>query len=242
MYEVMKQMAEKMKNIPQAERPREKGLRHGAAYLSTRELLAVLIRCGTKGQSALDTADLLLKEAGSLKGIAEMPAERIGRIRGLSRTKALELKACFELSQRMMYEDVTEGDVIRDPESLETWLRSRMGPLLQEEFMVVYLDGAHRVISAETLFVGTSYASLASPKEIYRKALEKHASCIMLVHNHPSGDLQPSEADMYLTRHVTEAGIMIEIPVLDHLIVGSTGCLSMRREGFLEECMTKRGD
>ena len=108
--------------------------------------------------------------------------------------------------------------------------------------MAVFLDHAHHVIAAETLFVGTSNASLVSSKEIYQRALDRRASSIMLVHNHPSGNLEPSEADLRLTRHVIDAGRTMDIPVLDHLIVSDTGCLSMRREGYLEECMTKQYD
>ncbi|MBR2726875.1 MAG: DNA repair protein RadC [Solobacterium sp.] len=235
-------MTQKLKHLPEDARPRERGLKYGVEHLTNRELLAVLIRCGIKGQSALDTADLLLKKADSLNGLVRMSMEEISRIRGLSMVKALELKACFELSQRMMYEEVSRGDIISDPEALEKWLRGRLGHLHREEFMAVFLDHAHHVITAETLFTGTSYASLASPKEIYQRALELKAACIMLVHNHPSGNLEPSEADLRLTRHVIDAGMTMDIPVIDHLIVSDTGCLSMRRSGFLEECMTKRYD
>ncbi|MBQ1446310.1 MAG: DNA repair protein RadC [Solobacterium sp.] len=235
-------MTTKLKNMPEENRPRERGMKYGPENLTTRELLAVLIRCGTKGQSALETADKLLKVAGDLNGVARMPMEAISGIRGLSMTKALELKSCFELSRRMMYEDVSRGDPIQDPEALEMWLRSRMGALHQEEFMVVFLDYAHHVIAAETLFIGTASASLVSSREIYQRALERRASFIMLAHNHPSGSLEPSEADLRLTRHVMEAGLTMDVPVLDHLIISDTGCLSMRREGYLEECMTKQYD
>ncbi len=229
----------KVKDLPEGERPREKGFRLGAGALSNRELLAVLIRCGTNGQSALDTADVLLQKAGSVAGIAGMSDSEIASVRGMSRIKALEIKACLELSRRMLYEEVRESDVVSSPEAVISWLRMSLGQEAQEKFMVIYMDHAKHVLKAVTLFSGTADMCPVSPREIFREALRLSGTCIMLVHNHPSGNLTPSDADIRLTERVCEAGALMGIPVIDHLIVSSSGYFSFLREGILQESMTK---
>ncbi|MBR2825773.1 MAG: DNA repair protein RadC [Solobacterium sp.] len=222
-----------VKDIPTFERPREKALRYGVDRLSSRELIALLLRCGVKGQSALDMADELLHKAGGLKGITRMPLSEMTKIKGLSKIKAIELFACFEIAMRIAYEEAIEGDVILTPNNLIHYLKLKLGPLQQENLLVVYLDNANHIIQIETLFIGTVNHSIASPREIFQYALQYQANKIVLVHNHPSGNLEPSEADILFTMKVIEAGKLLDIKMMDHLIITQNGYLSFMEEGMI---------
>lgn len=224
-----------VKDLPISERPREKALHFGVKQLSSRELLALLLRCGVKGQSALDTADILLQKAGGLKGISRMTIQDMMKIRGLSKIKALELHACLELATRIAYEDSLEDDVISSPASMIRFLKLKLGPLQQEVFYVVLLDYAHHIIHMEALFQGTQNQSSVSPKEIFQYALKYAASALMLVHNHPSGTLTPSEADILFTYRVVEGAKVLDLRILDHLIITQNRYLSFREEGLIKD-------
>lgn len=227
-----------IKEMPNSERPREKGLKYGIRTLSTRELLAVLIRHGFRGQSALQTADLLLEKAKGVQGIARMSIAELAQIPGISRVKALELHACFELTRRTALEQVSDTDVIGNPEELVKWLQREIGSSLQEEFLVIYLSGACTVIKHAVLFKGTINQSNVYPREIFREALLVNSTNIMLVHNHPGGNLIPSRADVALTARLVRIGREMGIAVLDHLIVTQTDWVSFAQLGIMEECMT----
>ncbi|MBR2668556.1 MAG: DNA repair protein RadC [Solobacterium sp.] len=222
-----------MKELPNLEQPREKAVHFGIDSLSSRELLALLIRTGINGSSSLDTADRLLQAAGGLKGIPYMTLQEMMQVKGISKVKALEISACFEIARRCAREEVFDEDVISRPEALIKWLRLTIGHHLQEEMIAVFLDNAHHVLGTETLFKGTGDASLVSARDIFRTALQYGAAAVMLAHNHPSGNVQPSQEDLLLTQEIIEAGNLMKIKVLDHLIISQNSYISFRKEGWM---------
>lgn len=226
-----------IKDLPAHEKPREKALRYGIRALSSRELLAIMLRSGQKGRSVLEIADDLLLEARGISGIARMDTSELAKIKGISKTKALEIQACFEISRRCALEEAMKSDVIENPGALVRWLRKELGSTLQEQFLAIYLDQHHHILFYRVLFVGTINASNVYPREIFREALLGNCTDILLVHNHPSEDPTPSKADLSLTRRLQEAGKMMGVRILDHLIVTRSRCISLKESGFLEEQM-----
>lgn len=218
----------KIKEIPDQERPREKGLKYGVEALSNRELLAVLIRSGTKNYSALEVADKLIQAGKGMRGIARLSTRQMAELPGISLVKALEIQSALEVSRRILQEDTEGRDVVKDPDSLYSWLRTSLGPRLQEEFLVVYLDHQNHILGSTSMFKGTDRTTLASPREVFQGALGANASAVMLVHNHPSGAALPSSADLKLTKRMINAGKIVGIDVMDHLIVTEGTCTSIR--------------
>lgn len=212
------------------EKPREKALRYGLRCLSTAELLALILRTGTKGQSVLETAEQLLKKSKGISGIQRMSVNELASIRGISKVKAVELAACFEISRRALCETAMESDVMNSPQEIVRWLQSEIGNEVQEKFMVLYLDTHNRIISWRVLFVGTINQSAVYPREIFREALLCGSTHVILVHNHPAGDLTPSMNDIAMTQRMMEAGRLMGVRVLDHLIVTSSGWYSIAAE------------
>ncbi len=226
-----------MREMPWHEKPREKALQYGIRTLSSRELLAILIRTGQKGRSVLEVADDLLNKSGGIGGIARMSIPELTEIHGISETKALEIQACFEISRRCALEDALQSDVISRPEAVVRWLQKELGSSLQEQFLVIYLDQHHRILFYRVLFVGTINAGNVYPREIFREALLRNCTDLLLVHNHPGEDPTPSKADLALTGRLQKAGKMMGVNVLDHLIITRNRCLSMKESGLLEEQM-----
>ena len=222
-----------MKNVPVTERPREKAQQYGVESLSNRELLALLIRHGTAGCSALDIADELLKNG--LLAMSKMNQNELMEIRGIKSVKALELLAWMELSRRISFEEVQKKDVIKDSESLTNWCRKKLGSLTQEAFLAVFLNPMNEVLSYKILFTGTVDMSVVHPREIFKEAIRVSSSKLIVVHNHPSGHLEPSAADLLMTENLCNAGMMMKIPILDHLIVSESGYFSFREHGMLYE-------
>jgi DNA repair protein RadC len=223
----------KVEHIPADERPREKAMRYGIENLSNRELLAILIRCGTRGRSALEVADSILMKAEGIRGLAALGMEGLESIKGISHVKALELLSSLELAKRASFAEMLEQDVVRSPDSVYSWLQQKMGDSLQEEFLVLFLDQAHHIQHADTIFKGTTSAAVVSAKDILRQALRYASTDLILVHNHPGGSLSPSKADLITTRKIMEGGALMGIRVLDHILVTKTGCISLAREGML---------
>lgn len=221
--------------VPQSERPREKAVRYGIGTLSSRELLAVIIGAGTKGQSALETADLLLRRAEGVKGLPKLMLGDLEEVRGIRRARALQLQACFELARRITAEEVMAQPAIDGPEDLLNWLKTQIGLSTQEEMLAVYLSSSSHVIAFRTLFRGTMKESTVSAYEIIRGALSCHANRILLVHNHPGGTLQVSSADIAFTRKAAAACRLLDILLIDHVIVTDSRMLSLRAQGLLKD-------
>lgn len=224
-----------VQELPRLERPREKAERYGIRSLSNRELLAVILRSGIQGQSALETADRLLMHCGGIVGLARCNTKELMQIKGIREVKAIELQACFEISRRISRDGAMDKDVISSPDTLICWLQHELGSELQEQFMAVYLDAANQIVHYKVLFVGTLDSSMVFPREIFKEALLCNSSRIMLVHNHPSGVLSPSDADILMTHRIQRIGILMEVEILDHIIVSQRDFFSFRGAGILDQ-------
>lgn len=223
-----------IQNMPEYEKPREKAMNFGMQSLSNRELLALLIRTGTKEHSSLDIAGELLKEAGCLGGVFALDAYELKKIRGISDVKAMELRAISELMKRIQFEAIEQKDVISSPQNFISWLEMEIGYSKVENFMIVFLDNAHHILSYEILSTGTINSATVYPREIMKKAILKGAAAIIAVHNHPSQTLRPSQEDKVMTNEIKEAGKTVGVDVLDHMIVTSQGVYSIMYERVME--------
>lgn len=221
-----------IREVPPNERPREKALRYGIESLSNRELLALLLRTGIPGKSVFEVADELLDRANGIGGLAKLDQGDLCAVPGISTVKSLELQASIELSKRISYSEALEHDAIKEPETIVRWLKQTIGVKRQEHFLVIFLDNANHIISSRVLFVGTINSSIVSPREIIREALIQSAVRLVLVHNHPSGNLEPSREDIAITKKIMEAAKLVDIEVLDHLIVSHNQFLSMGERGY----------
>ena len=224
-----------IRELPQSDRPRERLSALGPQALSSVELIACLLGRGTSGEPVLLTAQKLLAKFGSLEGVAEASIEELQQVRGVGLAKACQLKAAWELGRRV--ESAPESPRGRPIETVEAAGRAARRFLARrkkEHFILILLDSRHRVLKTAEISVGSLDMSIVHPRETFREAIVARASAIILAHNHPSGDSTPSREDLELTRRLTEAGRLLGIPVLDHLIVGSGEPLSLRAAGFLE--------
>ena len=194
-----------IRHWPQSERPREKLLQLGSSSLTEAELLAILLRTGVRGQSALDVARALLVEFGSLRALLTADRGRACRARGLGTTRYVALQAALELARRHYQELMMTGSALANPRATREFLRMRLRDLPYEVFCCVYLDNRHRVIAFEELFRGTIDGASVHPREVVRQALARNAAAVILVHNHPSGLAEPSQADELITRRLKEA-------------------------------------
>jgi DNA repair protein RadC len=218
---------------PLQERPRERLLAHGPGRLSDAELVAVCLRSGTRGRSAVDLARELISRFGGLAGLlaANMPA--LLRVKGLGDAKAAQLAAVLELARRSLRENLQAGSALTSPGAVRDYLRHALGARDHEVFVVLFLDAQHRVLSDAELFRGTLTQTSVYPREVVKAALAANAAAVILAHNHPSGVAQPSQADELLTRQLKEALALVEVKVLDHFIVAGNQTLSFAERGLL---------
>lgn len=210
----------KLNELPDSELPRERLWRHGAGVLSDAELLAIFLRTGKKGQNVLTMASLLLKEWGTLRRLAGCSPQELARVSGIGPAKASELKAAFEMGCRMARPEAEKLRVDRAGIIYEL-LAGELQALPYESLRVLLLDTRHGLLEEKEISRGNLNESIAHPREIFKPAIAKGAYAVALVHNHPSGDPQPSEADRRLTRRLIEAGTLLQIPLIDHVIIGS---------------------
>lgn len=218
---------------PEAERPRERLFEKGAPALSDAELLAVLIRNGTRGTDAVALARHLLAKTGGLRGLLASDPRELRKEKGFGPAKAAALLAAAEIIRRALRQEVIGKNVISDPEAVIAYLYASLRDRKKEVFKVLFLDKANRIIDETDLFEGTIDEAAVHPREVIRAALERHATGLVLVHNHPSGRVEPSIADREMTTKLAGACSPVGIKVLDHLIVGGNRYLSFREEGWL---------
>jgi DNA repair protein RadC len=220
-------------DLPRAERPRERLAALGARALSSQELLALVIGRGIPGKSAIHIAQELLTRFHSVHGVSQATVEELSGVRGIGLAKAAQLSAAFELGRR---QDLEPDDVaqysIKDPDSLVKVMRKGIQEKAKEHFMLVLLNTRNKVIAIKTISVGTLNASLVHPREVFKGALMHSASSIILVHNHPSDDPEPSDDDLTLTRRLKDAGRLMGIEVLDHIIITRNGYTSFKEKGL----------
>ncbi len=217
---------------PLAERPRERLLTHGAAVLSDAELLAVLLRTGICGKSAVDLARELLASVNGLRGLLSSP-EKLQVIKGLGPAKMAQLVAAMEVAKRCLHEDLQSAGALTSPGAVRDYLRLAISAREHEVFVCLWLDAQHRVISCEELFRGTLTQTSVYPREIVKAGLKANAAAVIFAHNHPSGVAQPSQADELLTRNLREALALVDVKVLDHFIVAGSQTLSFAERGLL---------
>jgi DNA repair protein RadC len=210
----------RIQDLPAHERPRERLLSQGAEHLPSAHLLAILLRTGLRGHSALHVAEQLLGRFGSLDHLAGAPLDELRRIKGIGPDKAATLKAAFTLARRMAEERRHEAPLLDNPESIAALLREDHRHAVTETFRVVLLNTRRRLLRVETLSQGTLDTVLIHARDVFRAAILANAAAVVLVHNHPSGDPTPSEADIRVTRDLIRAGQLLKIEVLDHVILG----------------------
>jgi len=218
---------------PVSERPREKLLERGATALSDAELLAIFLRVGVAGQSAVDMARALLAEYGSLAALLAADRRTFCQAHGLGTAKFAQLQAVLEMARRYSAEEVERSDVLGDPQATRDYLTLRLGHVPHEVFACIFLDTRNRVIAFEEMFRGTIDGAAVYPREVVKTALAHNAAAVILAHNHPSGVAEPSAADRDITRRLVDALGLVDIRVLDHLIITHNQQLSFAERGML---------
>lgn len=222
-----------IKNWPENERPREKLLQKGPCSLSDAELLAILLRTGSAGISAVDLARQLLKSFGGLRALLTADQRSFCQARGLGTATYVQCQVVLEIARRHYAEQLSERDSFTSPQHVRDYLQASLRDRQAEVFCVLFLDNRHRLISFEECFNGTIDGASVHPREIVRKALHHNAAAVILAHNHPSGIAEPSQADIALTSRLKESLALIDVRVLDHFIVGDGLPLSFSERGLL---------
>jgi len=223
----------RIEEIPSEERPRERLKALGVEVLSLRELVALVIGSGSSRRSSMDVAEDLVSALGSVKGLAAASVEKLARVNGVGPATACRLKAAMELGRRVIKAARGEIKVVRCPEDAAGLVIDDMRNLDREHFAVILLDSKNAVISVEKVSVGTVNSSIVHPREVLKPALEKSATSIILVHNHPTGNVSPSREDIMITRRFEKCGRILGIEVVDHIIVGDGDYRSMKESGYL---------
>jgi DNA repair protein RadC len=222
-----------LKDWPQDERPRERLLSHGAGTLSDAQLLGIIIRSGGSGQTAVDLGRELLERFGGLGGIAQAGVREICSVKGIGPAKAAEIKAAIELGRRHQ-RPMLAGASFCASKDVADYYVPRLRDAKREEFRCVLLDTKNRVIKEVSVSNGSLTASLVHPRETFKDAVRESAAAVIFVHNHPSGDTKPSQEDILLTRRLVQAGELLGIQVLDHIIIGDGDHFSFRDRGLMQ--------
>ncbi|MCQ4088174.1 DNA repair protein RadC [Saccharibacillus sp. JS10] len=222
-----------LRDLPREERPRERMLKYGAQALSHAELLAILLRTGTHSESAIMIAQRILGQSGGLRGLADYGIEELIEIKGIGPAKALQLKAAMELGRRIVASRLSESVTIRSPKDAAELLTEQLRYLQKEHFVCLFLNTKNVVIAQETLSIGSLNASIVHPREVFRAAIKYSSASIVCAHNHPSGDPTPSPEDLAITKRLVEAGQIVGIDVLDHIVVGDGRFISLKEQGLM---------
>jgi DNA repair protein RadC len=218
---------------PAHERPREKLLLQGASVLSDAELLAIFLRTGIKGMSAVDLSRQLLTRFGGLRPLLESDKDSFCEAPGLGDAKYAQLQAVLEMSRRHLAATIDRGDLMDSPQAVRRYLMAHLRHYQQEVFACLFLDNRHRVIRFEPMFFGTIDAASVYPREVVKKALALNAAALICAHNHPSGVAEPSLADEHITHRLGDALKLVDIRLLDHMIVGDSDVVSLAERGVI---------
>jgi len=220
-------------DLPVSERPRERLQKLGAEALSAQEILALILGRGIAGESVAVTAQRLLNQFGSIKGMAGASLEELAQVRGIGAAKASQIKAAFELANRLDgYPESGNKPVVKTPDEVVRLVKGRLKGKKREHFLVILLDTRGQLIKISEISIGSLDSSIVHPREVFKEALSASAASVIFAHNHPSGDPEPSEDDVKLTERLANAGEVMGIDVLDHVIIGDKTYLSLKREGL----------
>ena len=222
-----------IKDWPAAERPREKLIDMGAQALSDAELLAIFLRVGVVGKSAVDLARDLLTQFGNLNAIFSASENELSQVRGIGTSKYVQLQAIFEMSRRALSEQLQQQDVFNSPAQVRDYLCLKLGSLKREVFLVLFLDAQNRLIGSEEMFSGTLTQTSVYPREVVKRAMHFNAASVILAHNHPAGFAKQSQADELITGQLKMALALVDVNVLDHFIVAGNTTLSFTERGLL---------
>jgi DNA repair protein RadC len=220
-------------DLPLAERPRERLFKFGAESLSTQEILALILGRGIKGESVLITAQNLLTNFGSIKNIAYASVAELSKIKGIGPAKAAQIKAAFELGKRFENSsDQSHKEKVKSPEDAIQAVKNKLKGKKKEHFLVLSLDTRNHPIDTQIISIGSLDSSIVHPREVFKEAISSCAASVIFIHNHPSGDPEPSEDDIKLTKRLVEAGGILGIEVLDHIVIGDNEYLSMKAKNL----------
>ncbi|WP_318246398.1 RadC family protein [Rossellomorea aquimaris] len=222
-----------IRDFPQDERPRERMIQSGAASLSNQELLAILLRTGTKSESVLQLSNRLLTHFDGLNLLKDASLEEITKTKGIGLAKAVQIMAAVEFGRRISNLAFDDRYSIRSPEDGANYVMNDMRFLAQEHFVCLYLNTKNQVLHKQTIFIGSLNASIVHPREVFKEAFRRSAASIICIHNHPSGDPTPSKEDIEVTKRLVECGRIIGIDILDHLIIGEKKFISLKEKGYL---------
>ena len=222
-----------VREVPSSSRPRERLEQYGEKALATHELLAILLRTGTRGSNVIQLSLLILNQFEDLYSLKMASIEELMLIKGIGKIKATEIKACIELGTRLANASQLKSGTITSTQAAGALLKKEMRDLQQEHVVALYLNTKNEIIKKKTIFIGSLNSSVAHPREIFREAVRYSAARIIIAHNHPSGNPEPSEADLVFTRRMVECGEMMGIDLLDHFIIGSEKYLSLKEYGII---------
>ncbi|MEZ0246313.1 MAG: DNA repair protein RadC [Methylophilaceae bacterium] len=218
---------------PEGERPREKLLSQGSQALSDAELLAIFLRVGVVGKSAVDLARDLLTQFGSLNGIFYATRDALTAVHGMGDSKYVQVQAIFEMARRALSEQMRQRDALTSPQQVRDYLCLKLGGMTREVFVVLFLDAQNRVMAQEELFAGTLTQTSVYPREVVKRALHHNSAAVIFAHNHPSGVAEPSRADELLTKTLKDALALVDVRVLDHFVIAGNMALSFAERGLL---------
>jgi DNA repair protein RadC len=221
-----------IKEMPESERPRERLEHFGAPTLSTAELLAIILRVGSRDENVVQLSTRLLAMHHGLAGLAQAPLSELASIKGMGRVKAIELKAAFELGRRLSLAAPHERPQVKSPGDAAALLQLEMQVLEQEHLRTIMLDSKNHVLKVHTVYIGSLNSASVRVGELFREAIRLNSAAVIVAHNHPSGDPTPSPEDVQVTRQIVQAGKMLDIDVLDHLVIGQQRYVSLKERGL----------
>ncbi|CCO07676.1 RadC family protein [Desulforamulus hydrothermalis] len=222
-----------MRQLPPEQRPRERMLKEGAASLSDIDLLAIMLRTGTAKTSAMELAAEIFSRFNDLRSLAQATIEELSQVKGVGPVKAVQVKAALELGKRLAALPAEERPVIRCPEDVCALVMEDLRNKDREYFQALLLNTKNQVLARETISIGTLSSSVVHPRELFKVAIRRSAASLILLHNHPSGDPTPSREDIALTKRLVEAGQILGIDVLDHIVIGDNRFASMKSQGLI---------
>ena len=222
-----------VRDLPKSERPRERLIKFGPEALSAQELLALIIGRGIPKKSVMNIAQELLARFGNIKAISQASIAALSEIKGIGLAKAAQIKACFELGKRQDLEPELKNYDIKNPQSVVKAIRASIKDKAKEHFKLILLDTRNKIIGISTISIGTLNAGLVHPREIFKEAIIHNSASVVLAHNHPSGDPEPSDEDLTITKRLVKSGKILGIEVIDHIIIGKTNFSSFKERGLI---------